>query len=161
KSWPLVASSGHLYGWMNPSFTGVTGMSRLDLYAAVEHLCGTADRSPVDDRSDRELLHRFATERDEAAFAAIVRRHGRLVLSTCRRELRHDADAEDAFQATFLVLARKPAAVRAGRSVGPWLYAVAVRLASRFRADIRRRRERERAAARPTQPTTDPTLREV
>jgi RNA polymerase sigma factor (sigma-70 family) len=137
-------------------------MSRLDLYAAVKRLCVPAGRSLTDDRSDQELLQRFASERDEAAFAAIVRRHGRLVLATCRRVLHHDADAEDAFQATFLVLARKPAAVRSGQSAGPWLYAVALRLASRFRANIRRRRERERAAAgRPTPPATDPTLREV
>src|SRR4051812_47656783 len=77
---------------------------------------------------DRELLRRYAAGRDEAAFAALVRRHGPLVWNTCRRALDHQ-DAEDVFQATFLVLARRSGAVQWGASVAPWLYAVARRLA--------------------------------
>jgi DNA-directed RNA polymerase specialized sigma24 family protein len=59
--------------------------------------------------SDRELLHRFTTRRDEAAFAALVQRHGPMVLGVCQRILQHWPDAEDAFQATFLALAHKAA----------------------------------------------------
>jgi RNA polymerase sigma factor (sigma-70 family) len=84
--------------------------------------------------SDRELLRRFAREREEAAFATLVRRHGPMVLHGCQRVLHNWHDAEDAFQATFLVLARKAAARRWDESVGTWLYLVAYRLALNIRA---------------------------
>src|SRR5579884_2551885 len=85
------------------------------------------------DRSDGQLLERFRAGRDEAAFAALVERHGPMVLAACRRLLPRAEDAEDAFQATFFVLARKAAAIRAGDSVGAWLYGVACRVARRAR----------------------------
>src|SRR5206468_3246398 len=72
---------------------------------------------------DGELLHRYATCRDEAAFADLVHRHGPMVWNACRRALGHQQDAEDIFQATFIVLARKAATVRWRDSVAPWLYA--------------------------------------
>src|SRR5438094_542833 len=83
---------------------------------------------------DRQLLARFVAERDEAAFTALVERHGPLVLGVCRRMLRHTQDAEDAFQATFLVLAWKAARVRYADRLGNWLYGVACRSALEARA---------------------------
>src|SRR5437762_2365355 len=72
--------------------------------------------------SDGELVERFLLRRDEAAFAALVRRHGPMVLAVCRRLLGHAQDAEDAFQATFLLLVRRAGAIRRRESVGSWLY---------------------------------------
>jgi RNA polymerase sigma factor (sigma-70 family) len=93
----------------------------------------------LDALTDEELLERFATRREEAAFAALVRRHAPLVLAVCRRVLRHAQDAEDAFQAVFCVLARKAGAIRRRRAVAGWLYAVASRIAARARATRGRR----------------------
>jgi RNA polymerase sigma factor (sigma-70 family) len=94
--------------------------------------------------SDGQLLGRFVAGRDEAAFAALVRRHGPMVLGVCRRVLRDGHDAEDAFQATFLVLARKAQALGKREAVGSWLYTVAFRAALEARAALCRRRARER-----------------
>src|SRR5215471_1201327 len=71
---------------------------------------------------DRELLGRFVSWRDEAAFAALVRRHGPMVLRLCLRILHNEHDAEDAFQATFLVLSQKAASLLPQASLGGWLY---------------------------------------
>jgi RNA polymerase sigma factor (sigma-70 family) len=86
---------------------------------------------PAAGLSDKQLLNRFARDRSEEAFAILVERHGPLVLGLCRRVLRHEQDAEDAFQATFLVLARKAGAIRWRETVGGWLYAVAQRVAAK------------------------------
>jgi RNA polymerase sigma factor (sigma-70 family) len=93
---------------------------------------------------DAELLRRFAAARDEAAFAALIGRHGPMVWGVCKRLLRRPQDAEDAFQATFLVLVRKSHSLLRPDLVGPWLHAVAVRTASRLRAEVLRRDQRER-----------------
>jgi RNA polymerase sigma factor (sigma-70 family) len=92
---------------------------------------------------DAQLLARFLDGRDEAAFAALVRRHGPMVLGVCRRLLGNVHDAEDAFQASFLLLARKAAAVVRREAVGSWLYTVAYRTALEARAANARRRARE------------------
>src|SRR5438552_13289945 len=77
---------------------------------------------------DRELLRRFAHGHDQDAFAAVVRRHGGMVLNVCQRALHNPDDAEDIFQATFLALARRADARDWGESVAGWLYLVAYRL---------------------------------
>src|SRR5262245_32519290 len=89
---------------------------------------------------DRQLLERFVGQHDETAFSQLVQRHGPMVLRVCRRVLRNRHDAEDAFQATFLVLARKAATVRWLDSAGGWLFQVAYRLALKMRAADRRHR---------------------
>ena len=93
---------------------------------------------------DGELLERFLRERDEAAFELLLWRHGPMVLGTCRRLLRHAADVDDAFQATFLVLLRKARSVTRGEALGAWLYRVAYRVALRARSVARRRAQHER-----------------
>src|SRR5690242_9272445 len=85
--------------------------------------------------SDGELLERFAASHDEAAFEALLARYGPLVLSVCRNLLRDRDDIEDAFQATFFVLVRKAGSIRIQGSLGPWIYAVAYRVANRARAN--------------------------
>ncbi len=97
--------------------------------------------------TDRQLLERFGTERGHpagAAFGVLVERHGPMVLSICRRILGNRHDAEDAAQATFMVLARQARSIRQHDSVASWLCGVAIRVASRSRLDCARRRERER-----------------
>src|SRR3954453_21260066 len=88
---------------------------------------------PTGDPTDRQLLERFVSGREQAAFAALVQRHGPAVLGVCRRELACEQDAEDVFQATFLALARRAAFVPWRDSVGHWLRAVARRLSLRAR----------------------------
>ena len=93
---------------------------------------------------DDDLLEQFAARRDEAAFAALLARHGPMVLSVCRRRLLNPRDAEDAFQATFLVLIRKAGSIKQPHLLGPWLYGVADRVARRAQSVAARRVERER-----------------
>src|SRR5262245_34801428 len=97
--------------------------------------------------SDGQLLGQFVERRDEAAFEALVRRHGPMVWGVCQRALGHRQDAEDAFQATFLVLAKKAGSVRPRERVGNWLYGVACNTATRGRTAAGRRRARERQGA--------------
>src|ERR1019366_2511842 len=88
-----------------------------------------------------QLLRRYFAHRDEAAFAVLVRRHGPMVLAVCRRLLRRAEDAEDAFQAAFLVLARKGRRIAERQTIGGWLHGVAYHVA----LDVRRRGARRRA----------------
>ena len=108
--------------------------------------------------SDGQLLQQFAVQHEEEAFAVLVRRHGRLVWGVCRHMLRHEQDAEDAFQATFLVLARRAAAIRKLESVGSWLHGAAYRIALRAKQEVAKRQGRERAAAVPESASAGPDL---
>jgi RNA polymerase sigma factor (sigma-70 family) len=98
--------------------------------------------------SDGQLLERFLTTGDETAFEVLVRRHGPMVLGVCRRVLPGLHDAEDAFQATFLVLVRKARAMHSQGSLGNWLYGVAYRTAQNARVTAARRRVKEKQMAR-------------
>src|SRR6185437_14661252 len=92
----------------------------------------------------------FLADRDATAFEALVARHGPMVLSVCRGVLRDPADAEDAYQATFLILVKKARTIRAGQSLGGWLYQVAHRVAIQANVAAARRRAREREAGQMT-----------
>jgi RNA polymerase sigma factor (sigma-70 family) len=96
------------------------------------------------DTADEQLLDQFVSRRDEAAFAALLGRHGAMVLAVCRRVLHDRQEAEDALQATFLLLARKAASIRKRESVGGWLHGVAFHVASTARRKQARRRVREK-----------------
>jgi RNA polymerase sigma factor (sigma-70 family) len=100
---------------------------------------------PAEEWTDCQLLQRYARQHDEAAFAALVRRHGPLVLGVGRRILHHEQDAEDVFQATFLILARKAASCRWHKSIAGWLYRVAYRLALRTRVKKARQQALQKA----------------
>jgi RNA polymerase sigma factor (sigma-70 family) len=94
--------------------------------------------------TERQLLDRFVTANDPEAFRALVERHGPMVLAVCRTVLREPHDVEDAFQNTFLALARRAAMIKHSETVAPWLHRVALRGAkkARYRASQRRARER-------------------
>ena len=85
-------------------------------------------------QTDGQLLERFLHAHDQAAIAAVVRRHGPMVLGVCRRVLANEHDAEDAFQAVFLVLVQKADRFTARETLGDWLYGVAFRTAQKARA---------------------------
>src|SRR5581483_10251327 len=105
----------------------------------LHHLTAPSDSSA----DDATLVARFASQGDESAFSALLARHGPMVLSVCRRILRDGHAAEDAFQATFLVLARKAGALRRPQALASWLYGTAHHLASTAQRAETRRRQRE------------------
>src|SRR5262245_40286825 len=116
----------------------------------------------LDDHSDRQLVARALAGGDEAAFQAILLRHGPMVYRVCWRVLQHAQDAEDAFQATFLVLAQKLRTVRQGASLASWLHGVAHRVALKARAQAAGRRRHEQEGALPeTVPPDDVTWKEL
>src|SRR5262245_6825742 len=124
-------------------------MVKATLCAALRHLRRLAAPSAAGGQDDRALLERFIRHRDEGAFAALVSRHGGLVFRVCRGVLRHEHDAEDAFQATFLVLARRARAIRNQGSLASWLFGVARRTALKAKQAVVRRRLHEPPAPGP------------
>src|SRR5215471_445198 len=144
-------------------------MSRPERHAVLSQIHRLAAAQAADEFPDRELLERFRRRRDEAAFAALVRRHGPMVWGVCWRVLGDCHDAEDAFQAAFLVLAGKAGSIRRAESLGAWLHRVARQLAlrARGRRDRRQRVESgrppdsEAAPAAGAGPSEDLSLREA
>jgi RNA polymerase sigma factor (sigma-70 family) len=129
--------------------------------AVVRHLRRVAATRDAAESDDGQLLRCFVELGNDAAFTALVRRHGPMVLAVCHRVLGNAADAEDALQTTFLVLARKARRVRRPEMLGNWLYGVAYRTALKQRTQARRRRARERVAAVSYWATTGPVRWEL
>src|SRR5262249_37687079 len=106
-------------------------MTDRPLNLALRQLRRLADPAGASPASDAQLLHRYLTQRDETAFELLLRRHDRLVYGVCRRVLRDEHAAADAFQATFLTLVKKARSIRRQESLAGWLYRVAYRAALR------------------------------
>jgi RNA polymerase sigma factor (sigma-70 family) len=134
-------------------------MSDTRLVGAIRQLHELAAAREADGETDRALLQRFAGTRDRQAFEALMRRHGPMVLGVCRRMLRQEQDAEDVFQATFLILARKAASIRDPGAVVSWLYGVARRTARSAKRAAERRHGLEASAH--AAPSRDPSLEAV
>ena len=125
----------------------------------LQHLHAAGLLHDAGKRTDGQLLESFVSRREEAALEALVRRHGPMVWGVCRRVLRNHHDAEDAFQATFLVLVRKAASISPREMVGNWLYGVAHQTALKARATAAKQRARERQVVDMPEPVvTEPDL---
>jgi RNA polymerase sigma factor (sigma-70 family) len=129
-----------------------TNRSSLEIGSLLRTICA-ADPTG---QSDAQLLQQFVTYKVETAFAALVRRHGPMVYGVCRRVLANAHEAEDAYQATFIVLLRKAHALTSCGTLAEWLHGVARRIALKARVSAARRRARERAAARPAVTAPEP-----
>jgi RNA polymerase sigma factor (sigma-70 family) len=121
-----------------------------------------AGANEVGDQSDAALLREFVSQKSDDAFAAILQRHGPLVLAVCRRTLRDNTDAEDAFQATFLVPARKAGSIRTQETLPAWLHCVALNISRTIKLAAARRQAHERHVADMAQasPRDDVELRD-
>ena len=104
-------------------------MAESSIHQVVRHIRRLVGMTAMPCAEDRELLERFLNRQDEAAFATLIRRHGPMVLGVCRRVLGQAQDAEDAFQAVFLVLIRKAGSLSKRELLAGWLYGVAHRTA--------------------------------
>jgi RNA polymerase sigma factor (sigma-70 family) len=133
-------------------------MHSANLRAFIRHLRKVVHPDGEHELTDAELLERFVRSRDEAAFEALIRRHGAMVLGVCRRLLRSEQDVEDAFQATFLTLVRKAGFIRKRDAVASWLYKVTYRvaLAAQATANARAKREQTLGDTTPVDPAADP-----
>jgi RNA polymerase sigma factor (sigma-70 family) len=118
----------------------------------LRYIRGLVEPETTRDLTDAQLLALFAGQRVGAAFAALMKRHGPLVWAVCRHHLAREEDAEDAFQATFLILARRPGSIRKTEALGSWLHGVAYRVARKAMTRSRKRQAHEpRVPARPTE----------
>src|SRR5262245_21964485 len=142
---------------------GAKPMGERPLIGVLAHIRKRIAARDQDALSDRDLLNRFLKDRDEAAVTVLVERHGAMVLGICRRVLGHAHDAEDACQATFLVLVRRAASVRKKESLASWLHGVAYHVATNLKRDLARRRRREATVVNepPQDPLDDLTWREA
>ena len=111
------------------------------------HAKGLAEREQLRSSSDADLYHSFFVNGSHAAFSSLVERHGPMVWGVCLNNLRREADAEDAFQSTFLTLAKAGSSLRDPACLGGWLHRVAVQICARVKRTEGRRRTRETAAA--------------
>jgi RNA polymerase sigma factor (sigma-70 family) len=138
-------------------------MVNAQLHGVLRHLHSLRETQTVAEASDSQLLDWFTRRRDETPFTALMRRHGPMVWGVSQRLLHHTQDAEDVFQATFLLLAQKAASIRKQGSVGSWLHGVAHRLALKTRVRQARRQDRERRAAeaQPMKRDSDSSWQEV
>src|SRR6516165_10140593 len=127
-------------------------MATNQLSEVIQHLRRTVLVRDGAGLTDGQLLEDYLSRRDEAAVAALVRRHGPMVWGVCRRVLGNQHDAEDAFQATFLVLIRKAASIVPRQMVANWLYGVAHQTAVNARATAARRKGRERQVTQMPEP---------
>jgi RNA polymerase sigma factor (sigma-70 family) len=132
-----------MWGAIFPEFP----MANEPLQAVLQQIRRMANEKAFKDASDGDLVKRFLVHREEAAFVVLLKRHGPMVLQVCKRIQANEHDAEDAFQATFLLLARKANTIRKRESVASWLYGVAHRLAIGMKGSGLRRQQRERQAA--------------
>src|SRR5437773_1248448 len=119
---------------------------------AIQHLRRSMLPRKAAGLTDGQLLEDYIGRRDEAALAALVWRHGPMVWGVCRRVLRSHHDAEDAFQATFLVLVRKAASIASRELLANWLYGVAHQTAMKARTTVAKRRGRERQVTEMPEP---------
>jgi RNA polymerase sigma factor (sigma-70 family) len=134
-------------------------MTTSQMSEVIQHLCRTVLLQDGAGLTDGQLLEGFVSRRDEAALAALVRRHGPMVWAVCRRVLLNYHDAENAFQATFLVLVRKAASIVPRAMVANWLYGVAHQTALKARALATKRRTRERQVTQMPEPAAaEPNL---
>jgi RNA polymerase sigma factor (sigma-70 family) len=138
-------------------------MATGQLEPLLRHLRTLAAQPGSLELTDAQLLHDYLVSADHAAFTALVRRHGPLVLDVCRHVLHHDQDAEDACQATFFVLARRAASVHKGEALASWLHGVAHRCALQIKRAAARRRTHEHRAATmpPNKPYSETAWREL
>jgi RNA polymerase sigma factor (sigma-70 family) len=127
-------------------------MIRVPMSSAVRQINHLFVEGTISGQTDGRLLERFLDGRDEAAFAALVERHGPMVFRTCQTVIRDRVSAEDAFQATFLVLVCKARTIRGREAIGGWLHRVAYRIAVQASADAAARRSRERLVGDPIVP---------
>ncbi len=138
-------------------------MPTAQLGAVLRHIRNLAADSKGKLQTDGELLRSFLARKDQGAFETMVRRHGPMVLQVCRRVLGNLHDAEDAFQATFLVLAQQVVSIRKRESLASWLHGVAYRMATNARRAAARRRKHEQQArlVRPRDPATRAAWQEI